>query len=118
MLYGLSGAVSADNVRDLVIDLKRIVAKFGWENEVVHPWAGCPMKIGKIIEDISSYKNCTNGTKEYLVDMANGLVRILNAWIEHEKNGVWVRILESGKMAKVEKDFAEELVKMGRCEIV
>ena len=118
MLYGLSGVVSADRVMDLVKDMKEVVAEFGWADEVVHPWAGCPMKVGKIIDDISEYKNCTKGTRDYLVDMANGLVRILNAWMEHEKNGVWVKIIDSGKMAKVEKDFAEELVSMGRCEIL
>ena len=118
MIHELVGYPSSEAVRQFVNSMKKVVDKYGWGDEVVHPWANVPMKISKIISDMSDYWKCSRGTKDYLIDLGNGLAKILNAWVEYEENGVWVKIISSGKMVRVERDFAEELVNGGICEMI
>lgn len=112
--YNLSKKVKA-----FVLEATEMVERWGWLGMVVHPYSNCPMKVTEIIQNVSDYDLCTEGSKEYLVQLANGLVDILNAWEEYElQPKVKVRSLKGGKIHEVTPDFAEILIKDGLAEAI
>ena len=118
MIERLSDCPSSEDVRDFVFTVNRILDRYNWWDEVIHPWAGVPMKLSEIVEQVKSKSNWNEYNREYLIDLANGMARILDAWVEQEKTGVWIQIKKTGKMSKLPRDFAEELVESGVCEWV
>ena len=104
-----------EDVAEYVKEARRMVSAYGWEEKEVYPYS-YPEKVTKIIDMISDYPDCTTGTKYYLLDYANGLAKILNAWEDVELNGVPVRFLKTGKVHKVTAEEAEWMVYEGFCE--
>ena len=102
-----------------VLEATEMVERYGWQDMVVHPYSNCPMKVAEIIDRLNDYDLCTEGSKEYLIQLANGLVDILNAWEEYElQPKVKVRSLKGGKIHEVTPDFAEILIKDGLAEAI
>lgn len=108
--------ITSDSVKEFVKEAERMVREYGWEDRNVHPY-GFPMKVTKIISDLKDYDKCTRGSKEYLVDMANGLADIINKWEEQRANCIWVR-LTNGKKRQMDRDLAEVLAHEGLCAII
>ena len=98
---------------ELIDEAERMIAKYGWEERTVYPYS-FPMKVTKIIAECKDFDICTSGTREYLVQLANGLVPILNAWEDHENRPkIDVRILATGKIVSVEKDIGMVFIEEG-----
>ena len=85
-----------------------IIERYGWQDKVVHPYPNCPIKASKIINDCKDYDICTDGSRTYLIDLANGFNNILESWVRYEETPkVTVRILKSGKIAHILKSDLE-----------
>ena len=111
--YGLQAQVES-----FIKEAERMVQEYGWQEWTVHPYS-FPMKITKIVDDLKDYDRCTKGSKEYLIQLANGLAEIMNAWEEREKAPkIRVMVLDSGKVIEIEEDFARQLISEGICKAV
>ena len=89
-------------------EAERMVAAYGWENKVTHPYAHCPVKVTKIINDLKDYDRCTRGSQDYLISLANGFADVLNSWEKYElAPKIKVRIIATGDIAEVTHDTAE-----------
>ena len=99
-----------EQMAEFVREAEAMVAKYGWEGRTVMPWEHCALKVTKIIEDCKDYHRCTRDSRDYLVELVNGLVPIMNVWEEHEKlPKIEVRIKKSGKVIKITEDWLEAL---------
>lgn len=98
-------------------DAAALIYKYDWENRSVWPW-NYPIPLTKIVNDIYDAPLYTYGSKVELYLLAKGLTNILNAWERTELEGVKIRSLKTGKVSKVDKDIAEELIAEGYAERV
>lgn len=94
----------------------RMVKVYGWEDKVTHPYPSVPMKVTEILDECRDYDNCTPGSQCYLISLAEGLRRIMEAWERYElAPKVTVRIKKSGKTTVILKDdldMFEDLVEV------
>jgi len=109
---------NSDEIHAFVAEADRLVKTYGWVDEIVHPH-GYAVKIVKIIDDLRDYDICSDGSKDYLVDLANGLARVLNKWEAYELSPkVQVRLVENGNVFTVDKEWADDMIKAGICVAV
>ena len=88
-----------------VDEAEKMIARYGWEERTVMPWAHINLKVVQIVKDCKDYDNCTSGSKDYLISLVNGLVPIMNSWEEYEhKPKAKVRIIKSGKITYICED--------------
>lgn len=94
----------------------RMVKVYGWGDKVTHPYPNVPMKVNEILDECRDYDNCTPGSKCYLISLADGLRRIMEAWERYElAQKITVRIKKSGKIIEILKDdldMFEDLVEV------
>ena len=95
------------------------VHKYDWENRSVWPW-NYPIPVTKIINDIHGAAQYSFGSKWELYLLAKGLTDIFNAWEKKEIEGVTLKNLKTGNIFKVDKEFAEEMIKdmPGKYEVI
>ena len=96
-----------------------LVHKYDWENRSVWPWH-YPIPVTKIINDIHGAAQYSFGSKWELYLLAKGLTDIFNAWEKKEIEGVTLKNLKTGNIFKVDKEFAEEMIKdmPGKYEVI
>lgn len=96
-------------------EAEKNIVKYGWQNKKIYPYS-YPIPVYKLINDCKDYDNCTSGSKEYLMALANGFKEILEAWIENEsKPKVTVRVIKTGKIMRInvtDLDIFEGLVEI------
>ena len=103
MLKPLFGKITENEIMMFVNSASEMIRKYGWENENVHPH-GYPMNVCSVVRQICDWGECTRGSKEYLVLLANGLAKILNAWEEYElAERIQVRSKANGKVLTILK---------------
>ena len=91
----------SSDVAEFIATAENMITQYGWQNKTVHPYS-FPMKVTKIIEDLKDSDRCTEGSKDYLIALANGLAPIMNSWEEYEHaEKITVRIKKSGKIIKI-----------------
>ena len=83
-----------------------MVEKYNWYDREVMPWSWLE-KVTDIIAQVASGVGSTNGSKQMLWSLANGLTDIMNHWENTELNGVTIQNLKTGKTFKVDKDMAD-----------
>lgn len=116
MLKEIKGYFLEEQVRDFVKEAERMIETYGWQEMVTHPYPNCPVKVTKIIADLKDYDQCTRGSREYLIQLANGLSRILNKWEEYElQPKIRVRILNTGKEKELREELANDMIAAGLC---
>jgi hypothetical protein len=81
-----------------------------YASRTVMPY-GFGIKVSAIIDNARGFEQMTSDSISLCYDELAGLVRILEAWIENEKNSVWVEY--NGKKLFVPVEFAE-LIKEGK----
>lgn len=111
----------AEELQEEVKKAEGLIEKYGWQNMTVAPW-GHAEPIMKIIGWLKDYSKCTQGTKEMLIQLWNGLADILNAWEKHEEERT-VRCLvlrgkKKGEIWMCEPWMAEMLAEDGSVEIL
>ena len=96
-----------EQVEAFVKEAERMIERYGWEKEVVHPYSFA-MPITQIIGYLKDWDVMTSGSRDYCVTLANGLVPILNAWeARAEEPRKTVRIKSTGKIVDIpESDLA------------
>lgn len=98
-----------------ITEAERMISKYGWQNMVVHPHSYA-MPITEIIGYLKDYDICTEGSREYAIQLANGLADIMNAWEAHElAPKKTCRIIKSGKVVKIndnDLDMFEGLIEV------
>lgn len=100
-----------------VKEAERMIEAYGWQKRTVSPYS-FSMPLAKVIKDLKDYDICTDGSKEYLISLANGLTDIMNAWEKHAKEPkVEVIVIDSGKRVALDEAFAKELVEEGLCRL-
>lgn len=88
-----------------------MIEKYGWQNMTLAPY-GHAVPIMKMVGELKDYDLCTDSSKEYLVQLANGMANILNAWEKHEADKtIKVRIL-TGKHKGEERMVSSEYVEL------
>lgn len=109
----------SDQVKEFAEKAEEMIVKYGWEDRVTYPYPNCRTKVTKIVDDLKDYDNCTEGSQDYLVLLANGFADILNAWEQHElAPKVMIKSKTNGKIVEMEKELAEMFVKDGSAEYV
>ena len=83
-----------------------MVEKYSWYDREVMPWSWLE-KVTDIIAQVASGVGSTNGSKQMLWSLANGLTDIMNHWENTELNGITIQNLKTGKTFKVDKDMAD-----------
>ena len=116
MLNKITGRYNhRSQVLAFITEAERMISQYGWQNKVVHPHSYA-MPITEIIGYLKDYDICTEGSREYAIQLANGLADIMNAWEAHElAPNVMVRIIKSGKVVKITKadlDMFEGLIEV------
>ena len=81
-----------------------------YASRTVMPY-GFGIKVSAIIDNARGFDQMTSDSISLCYDELKGLVRILEAWIENEKNSVWIEY--NGKKLFVPREFAE-LIKEGK----
>lgn len=110
---------TAEDLQNFIAEAERMIEAYGWSNRTVMPWPGCEIRVKTIIDDLKTFDIITRDSKEYFIDMVNGLAEIMNAWEEHElEPKVTVKSLKSGKIMRISREFAEELAADGMVAIV
>ena len=94
------------DVEKFIDTAENMIEKYGWQNRVVHPYS-LPVKVMKNISDLKDFDNCTRGSQEYLISLANGLAPIMNKWEEQEQEGKICRIKKSGKIIRLSPDMLD-----------
>lgn len=100
-------------------DAAALVHKYNWEDKKVWPWS-FPMSVVSIIDQVRTAPICTYSSKVECYLLAKGLTDILNAWEKIELEGITLKNLKTGKTFKIEKDFADEMMKdmPGKYEVI
>lgn len=110
---------TADQVEALADEMDQMVKRYGWQDRTTMPWPGVKMTVAEITKNMREYRNCTKGSKLYLIDLANGLVDIMNAWEQQElEPKLTIRLLNSGKVRQVGMELANELIAEGHAVAV
>jgi len=86
-----------------------LVRKYNWVDRKVWPW-NFPIEIADILEQIHTAPLCTYGSKVECYLLAKGLTDILNKWEEKELTGVTLKNLRTGKIFKISKECADEMM--------
>lgn len=99
---------TGEQMEKLVKEAEELVERYGWQDRITHPYENCPTKVSKILADCKDYYECTKGTREYLVQLINGLVPILNSWEQYElAPKVAIRVVGTDKVIEVLAEDAE-----------
>ena len=89
----------------------RMVKVYGWGDKVTHPYPNVPMKVTEILDECREYDKCTPGSQEYLICLADGLRRIVEAWERYElAPKIKVRSKKTGKIALILKEDLDMFV--------
>ncbi len=106
--------VTAAEVSALADEMDQMVQRYGWQDRTVMPWSGVKMSVAEITRNMRDFSRCSKGSKLYLIDLANGLVDIMNAWEEHElEPKMEVRNVRTGKVLKVGVEMGRMLIVEG-----
>lgn len=102
-----------EQVMEFVKEADRMIEKYGWQDKVVYPYS-YPEKVVKIVDDLKEYSSYTYSSQSLLIDMANGLAKIMNAWEEQENEPkVSIKMVRGGKVIILPKSFAEIIIADG-----
>lgn len=110
---------TAQAVLTLADEMDSMVKKYGWQDRTVCPWPGVKMTVADITRNMRGYSQCTTGSKLYLIDLANGLVDIMNAWEAYEMEPkLTIRSKKNGKVRTINAEIARELINEGYADAV
>lgn len=111
----------AEELANLVKEAESMIKEYGWQDMTVAPW-GHAEPLMKYIGWLNDYTQCTQGTKEMLIQLWNGLAKILNAWKKHEAEKTIRCLILSGKhkgeIRMIEPWMAEMLAEDGAVTIL
>lgn len=100
-------------VKEFTEELERMITEYGWQDKFVHPYSYA-MPLTKILGYLKDYHRCTEGSKDYIVTLANWAVEMLNSWEEYEKAPkIAVRVIKTGQVLNImesDLDMFEGLV--------
>ncbi len=116
MLNHINGKSNRAERAAWVAEAKRMVAAYGWEHRTTMPWPGVEMSVLRIINDVIliDEEPMTKGSVIEILSLAEGLTDIMNAWEQHERVGkVAIRVLATGRIARVDEDLAKWAVDAG-----
>ena len=86
--------------KDVAKTVKAVVTHYNWGKRKVHPY-GYPVSIDSLLEPFDSFDRYTNSSKHVLIAEINGLIDILNAWIERENKPRVCVTLKNGKQKAI-----------------
>lgn len=112
-----------EEFNNAVAEIRAIVAKYNWQDKIIHPYAFAT-KIGDFIngDGWTNFHQYTFSSKQILIDEVNGLIDILNHWVElEEEEKIAVRIIggnKDGQIEKLPKSFVAQFLECGMMELV
>ena len=86
-----------------------LIDKYNWKGRTVRPWS-FPIEVTDLVDQIQTAPVCTYGSKVECYLLAKGLTDIFNAWEKTELEGVTLKNLKTGKVFKIDKEFADEMM--------
>lgn len=102
-------------------EIERYIEKYGWQERTVAPY-GWSIKVTELIKPYKDYDLCSYSSKALILSELNGLIHIINGWLEYEAEPkVTIRRLSgrnAGKVVEVAKTLAEDLIEIGLAEAV
>ena len=111
MLKEIKGYFAGEQVKEFVKEAERMIEEYGWHDRTVRPY-NFNMPVTKIINDLKDYDICTEGSKEYLVTLANGLAEIMNSWENQHKEATIKAVILTGKHKGETRLFTPVLAKI------
>lgn len=100
--------------------IKSVVAKYNWHDKIIHPYSFATT-IGKFISGWTDFEKCTISSKRILIAEVNGLIDILDHWVEvEEEEKITVRIIGGNKDGQIEqmpKSMVDMFIDSGLIEL-
>ena len=112
---------TAEEMAAKVQEIRGYVNKYGWENTNVHPY-NYPINIVEFLDGFADYRRCTHMSKQVMLAEINGLIEIINHWIEREEEPkVMIRFLtgkKAGQTKEIPESDVEDYIEIGLAERV
>jgi hypothetical protein len=77
--YGVAEMLEAQ-----VAEAEQMIERYGWQKMTIAPY-GHAEPLMRYIEWMKDYRNCTDGSKDTLIAVWNGMADVLNAWEQSAK---------------------------------
>ena len=105
---------TAEEFKGAVNKISEAVNRYGWGKKVVFPY-GWETTLEEFIteHDIDDFDRYTISSKRALIAEVNGLIGILNVWLEREEEPKVAVMLKSGKIKNIPESDVEDYVLMG-----
>ena len=111
----LSDTATAEVVNAKVKEVLNIAIEKDWADKRVFPY-GYGVSIRQLLK-YDDYAKYTNGSKAIIRAEINGLIEIINAWIEQDNEG-YVAVTLKGKIKAIPRRFLDDYLEMGAKLIV
>lgn len=110
---------SAEEVAQVVEEIKAMIAKYGWEERTVRPYS-YSMTLKELVESDgwNNFKHYNASSRQLIISEINGVIEMLNIWEAQEsEEKVTVRLI-NGNEITYPKSVADELIEIGMAEAV
>jgi hypothetical protein len=77
--YGVAEMLEAQ-----VAEAEQMIERYGWQKRTISPY-GHAEPLMRYIGWMHDYRNCTDGSKDTLIAVWNGMADVLNAWEQSVK---------------------------------
>lgn len=104
--YGVAEILEAQ-----VAEAERMIERYGWQKMTISPY-GYAEPLMRYIGWMKDYRNCTDGSKDTLIAVWNGMADILNAWEQSEKERTVRVVILTGKHKGEERMYSPWMAEM------
>ena len=110
-----------EEMAEKVAEVRGYVNQYGWEKSNVHPY-NYPINIIEFLDGFADYRRCTHMSKQQMLAEMNGLIKIINKWIEREEEPkVMIRFItgrKAGQTKEIPESDVEDYIDCGLAERV
>lgn len=114
--YGVAAMLEAQ-----VAEAEQMIERYRWQKMTISPY-GHAEPLMRYIGWMKDYRNCTDGSKDTLIAVWNGMADILNAWEQSEKERTVKVVILTGKHKGEERMYspwmADMLLEEGAVRII
>lgn len=112
---------TAEEVNSKVNEIMGLVTKYHWEKRNIFPY-NYPINLVEFLEGAEFYWNCTTSSKRVFLSEINGLIEIINKWVEQEEEPkvtiLFVRTNKKGQTKEIPASWLEDYVDAGLAVLV
>lgn len=110
--------VNSEEIKNVIRLLKEADKEINFFDKKVCPYS-FPVKVREIVADAENFDRCSYCSKCIIRDELNGLIDIVNHWIDlYNEPKITIIYIKNNKVKNVSKSTAEELVYIGIAKIL